>query len=352
MTALDQSVDTPVNQSANQARMIEEIFAPSNYAAFIQSLKMERTQGETGKKNDEFAAFINMDQKDGRGSLTVSADHPLKYTVKDGDSLWSIVSEALTKKTGEAPTAWKTLDTLRRIAESNRMSNPDLIHAGDVIDFSVIGDLQNGEETGRQEQRQARTLHNPETGKPIVPYSNNGGGVNEPVDRQMRTETPTESSRRNSWYISQAGDNYGCAPTSLTMALAANGLMEPTEANRQRLIRETGTNREVGFPGTSSLMAEEARRRGLQAEAHYTTDWRAVDAELSKGRQAIVNGTTIGRDGTTLFKHFVFISGKDAAGNYLVGDPTGSRPTTWSQSEVAAFLTRGPAPNGFTAVWR
>ncbi len=135
------------------------------------------------------------------------------------------------------------------------------------------------------------------------------------------------------------------------MALAANGLMEATEANRLKLVRETGTNKDVGFPGTSSKMADEARKRGLQAEAFDTEDWRAVDAQLSQGRQAIVNGTMVGRNGS-LIKHFVYISGKDSAGNYILGDPASAGTTTWSQKDLAGFLTRGGAPNGFAAIWR
>jgi len=352
MTAPEQFIDSPVFQPANRASNFDELYAPSNYAAFVHALKMERHQPETGTKNDKYACFLNMEQKDGFGEFTVSENNSLKYTVKDGDSLWNIVNEALTKKNGEQPAAWKTLETLRKIAEKNQMQDPDLIHEGDVIDFSAIGD---DGDTGKEESQQTRPLRNPDAGAPIIPYNANEAVTDEQVKPDAGAAKPTTTTpERDKWYISQAGDGsywYTCGATSLTMALAANGLMEATETNRLKLVRETGTNREVGFPGTSAKMADEARKRGLQAEAFDTEDWRAVDAQLSQGKQAIVNGTMVGRNGS-LIKHFVYISGKDSAGNYILGDPASAGTTTWSQKDLAGFLTRGGAPNGFAAIWR
>lgn len=351
MTAPEQFIDSPVFQPANRAANFDELYSPSNYAAFVQALKIERQQPETGSKNDQFACFLNMEQKEAFGEFTVSENKSLKYKVKDGDSLWQIVNEALTKKNGEQPAAWKTLETLRRIAEKNQMQNPDLIHEGDVIDFSVIGD---DDDTGKQESQQASPLLNSDAEAPIITYNANEAVTDEPVKPDAGSEKSKATPERDKWYISQAGDGsywYTCGATSLTMALAANGLMEATEANRLKLVRETGTNKDVGFPGTSSKMADEARKRGLQAEAFDTEDWRAVDAQLSQGRQAIVNGTMVGRNGS-LIKHFVYISGKDSAGNYILGDPASAGTTTWSQKDLAGFLTRGGAPNGFAAIWR
>lgn len=351
MAAPEQFIDSPGFQPANRDANFDELYEPSNYAAFISALKLDRQQPETGTKNDQYACFLNMEQKERFGEFTVSENNALKYTVKDGDNLWNIVNEALAKKNGEQPAAWKTLETLRKIAEKNQMKNPDLIHAGDVIDFSAIAD---DESTGKPESQQARPLRNTGTGEPIIANNAEEAGTDEPAKPETSPAKPSPTPERDRWYISQAGDGaywYTCGATSLTMALAANGLMEATEANRLKLVRETGTNREVGFPGTSAKMADEARKRGLQAEAFDTQDWRAVDAQLSQGKQAIVNGTMVGRNGS-LIKHFVYISGKDSAGNYILGDPASAGTTTWSKDDLAGFLTRGGAPNGFTAIWR
>lgn len=351
MSAPEQFIDSPLFQPATRAANFEELYAPSNYAAFISALKMERHKPETGTKNDQYGCFLNMEQKDGFGEFNVSENNSLKYTVKDGDNLWNIVNEALAKKNGEQPAAWKTLETLRKIAKKNQMKNPDLIRAGDVIDFSAIAD---DESTGKQESQQARPLHNPDAGEPIITYNEGEADTDEPAKPETSTAKPAVTPERDKWYISQAGDGaywYTCGATSLTMALAANGLMEATEANRLKLVRETGTNQDVGFPGTSARMADEARKRGLQAEAFDTQDWRAVDAQLAQGKQAIVNGTMVGRNGS-LIKHFVYISGKDSAGNYILGDPASAGTTTWTQKDLAGFLTRGGAPNGFAAIWR
>ena len=130
------------------------------------------------------------------------------------------------------------------------------------------------------------------------------------------------------------------------MALADYGLAQPTEANRQKLIRETGTDKAREFPGASEKMSNEAQKRGLNSEFKDTTDWREVDAQIDKGRGVIVNGTTVSG-----YKHFVYISGKDAAGNYIMGDPANAGTKTWTTSDLKRFMSQ-QEPNGFVAVWR
>ncbi len=201
MTAPEQFIDSPVFQPANRAANFDELYSPSNYAAFVQALKIERQQPETGSKNDQFACFLNMEQKEAFGEFTVSENKSLKYKVKDGDSLWQIVNEALTKKNGEQPAAWKTLETLRRIAEKNQMQNPDLIHEGDVIDFSVIGD---DDDTGKQESQQASPLLNSDAEAPIITYNANEAVTDEPVKPDAGSEKSKATPERDKWYISQA----------------------------------------------------------------------------------------------------------------------------------------------------
>jgi hypothetical protein len=241
------------------------------------------------------------------------------------------------------------LATLRKIAEKNHLDNADLIHPGDVIDFSVLAEGKEDLSEDSQRQAPATTY-----GAPTRARSSNTSEVDQPESSNAGNTQRTGPADRDKWYISQAGDGanwYACGATSLTMALADHGISQATESNRQKIIRETGTNTSVGFPGTSETMAQEARKRGLQAEASATTNWQEVDAQLSKGRGVIVNGTMVGKNGG-LIKHFVYISGKDASGNYIMGDPASAGTTTWSQADLRGFLTRGGPPNGYTAVWR
>lgn len=362
MTAPEQFLQPVPYGPLEQENLMKEVFAPSNYAAFLQSLRLDREQSE-------MSASSYLPPGVGLGdemSLKAPEGRTQKYTVKEGDSLWSIVTGILNKN-GEEPAAWKTLDTLRKIAEKNHLNNPDLIHPGDVIDFSSIEDVDTAQQnsSGNEQVVQTPNKDNPENtdgGSSASGNTTDGAGIvalNSTEQNQTEIKpngSPNASTgtlERDRWYISQAGDGsnwYACGPTSLTMALAAYGISPATESNRQKLIRETGTNPDIGFPGTSDKMAAEARRRGLNAESRATTDWREVDAQLSQGRSVIVNGTMAGRNGA-LIKHFVFIAGKDPAGNYIVGDP--AKPNaTWTSADLRGFLTRGGEPNGYAAVWR
>ncbi len=349
MTATEQFAESSTLDPNSRARSLDPVFAPTNYDDYLRSLKLIQNQNESGSttKTDDVATFINMGNDSQGRKFQVAQDKSIKYTVEEGDSLWRIVDEALTKKEGQAPAAWKTLETLRKIAEKNKMDNPDLIHAGDVIDFSVLGENED-----RGEER--RPVPDTADGAQANPYNSNTDEAEQTERTNTSNTLRTGPADRDKWYISQAGDGanwYACGATSLTMALSDHGLTQATESNRQKIIRETGTNTDVGFPGTSETMAQEARKRGLQAEARATTDWQEVDAQLSKGRGVIVNGTMVGKGGG-LIKHFVYISGKDASGKYIMGDPASSGTTTWSQENLKGFLTRGGPPNGYAAVWR
>ncbi len=348
MTWTEQFAEPAPFDTSARATLLDPVFAPTNYDEYLRSLKLIQNQNESDSttKNNDVAEFVNLENNSEGRNFTVSKD-AVKYTVTEGDNLWSIVDKALTKKDGQAPAAWKTLAALRKIAEKNQMDNPDLIHPGDVIDFSALAE----NEENRAEQRPA---FNTTDGAPANPQNPNTKEADQPERSNSGNTLRTGPAARDRWYISQAGDGanwYACGATSLTMALADHGISAATESNRQRIIRETGTNTSVGFPGTSETMAQEARKRGLQAEARATTNWQDVDEQLSKGRGVIVNGTMVGKNGS-LIKHFVYISGKDASGNYIMGDPASAGTATWSQADLKGFLTRGGPPNGYTAVWR
>lgn len=156
---------------------------------------------------------------------------------------------------------------------------------------------------------------------------------------------------RQSWYISQHNDGppaswFACGPTSLLMALADYGLQTPDEGTRQRVIDETGTRRAGQYPGGVQLMADHARQYGLRSEHLYTRDARDVDAAIKEGKAVIVNGALVRNTG-----HFVYISGKDEHGRYILGDPAYPQRTTWTHDELQKFMSTHTHP-GFAAVWR
>lgn len=360
MLAPEQFTEQQPADPASRAALLDEVFGANDPESQKQSLKLIQNFPDGDPRNQP-GCLIYLDQNKGEERVFEGGENnTIKYTVKEGDNLWSIINEAFKQKDGEEPAAWKTLAALRKIAETNALNNPDLIHAGEVLDFTVIDEVnfdqeaENGATSPAGGRPEGGGSPNTADGDSDDPERTNLSAVDKPEGSDGAAQARRNPTERNKWYISQAGDGanwYACGPTSLLMALSDNGVMDATEGNRQKLISATGTNPGVGFPGTSSTMADVARRNGLKAESKDTTDWKEVDAQLQQGRGVIVNGTMVGKSGG-LIKHFVYISGKDASGNYILGDPAQPGKERWSQADLAGFMSRGGPPNGYAAVWR
>ncbi|HNT35535.1 MAG TPA: peptidoglycan DD-metalloendopeptidase family protein [bacterium] len=60
--------------------------------------------------------------------------------VKKGDNLWNLVKQELISL-GRQPDPKAILESISRVAQANRLSNSDLIHIGQVLDFSALNDV-------------------------------------------------------------------------------------------------------------------------------------------------------------------------------------------------------------------
>lgn len=150
---------------------------------------------------------------------------------------------------------------------------------------------------------------------------------------------------RGQLYLQQP-NGWTCAPTSLTMALADFGLRPANLDTMWDLAAQTGTSAGVGLPGNASLLANAARNNGLQAQFSSSSSAADIRAQLEQGRGVIVNGS-IGTSG-----HFLYLSGLDEQGRYIVADPFRPGITRWSDAELNDFTHSGVNPPGFAAVWR
>ncbi len=263
-----------------------------------------------------------------------------EYTVKSGDTVWDISTDVLRKQLGREPDGAEISETVRRIAAASGLANADLIFPDDKLTIPPLTDFaEPSVEPSDQEPA-------PEEVPPTVPEQN---------------DVPQHNAGdRSSWYISQQGDDqlrsdgwFGCGPTSLLMGLAAWGVMDPTEANRRQLIQETGTLAAGQFPGDVRLISSWAQKKGLQSDYSLSRpDISGMDTAIAEGKSLIVNGSMLGRDGKTAYAHFVYIAGKDANGNYILGDPAQSNVTTWNRNQLYAFVTRGSNPPGYAILWR
>jgi hypothetical protein len=301
----------------------------------------------------------------GSREFTVNSDGSAEYSVKSGDTVWDISTDVLRRQLGREPSGAEIVDQVQRIATASGLADANLIYPGDKLTIPAAGDTSAG--------RQARPVGPVLPNDYQPPSDGNLPSEQDPPSDQVtppqgdvlppprRDGLPRHSNgNRASWYISQVGDDklrsdgwFGCGPTSLLMGLADWGVMEPTEANRKQLIQDTGTLAAGQFPGDVQLISTWAKNKGLQSEYSRTKpDIEGMDRAIAEGKTLVVNGSMLGRDGKTVYPHFVYIAGRDANGNYILGDPAQSTVETWTREQLYAFVTRGSNPPGYATLWR
>ena len=275
------------------------------------------------------------------------------YTVQAGDTLSGIASQHNTN--------WQTL------AQLNHISNPDLIQIGQVLqlpgsstpgptpppqqlsDYIVqSGDTLSGiatrYNTSWQNLAQINNLSNPDAlyvGQVLkVPGE---GNTTNPIPGDGKVPgTP-----RSDYYLAQPGQ-WQCGPTSLTMAMKDWGLRPANYNTMNEMVNLTGANSNVGVPGNASLIASAARAVGAQASYNSSNNVNDVRAALQRGHTVVLNGS-LNSGG-----HFIYVSGLDKNGNFIIGDPARPGITTMTHSELQYFATHnaGQHPPGFAEIWR
>jgi hypothetical protein len=162
---------------------------------------------------------------------------------------------------------------------------------------------------------------------------------------EWQAKHPRLNSDRDAIYLQQP-NGWTCGPTSLAMALAATGVRPANGDTIWELVDALGARSGVGTPGGVSLVADVARRFGVNAEANGSTDPADVRAALERGHGVIVNGH-LGRSSG----HFLYLSGLDANGDYIVCDPWRPGIQRWNDGDLWDFTHGGPNPPGFAEIW-
>ncbi len=161
---------------------------------------------------------------------------------------------------------------------------------------------------------------------------------------EFQARHPRLTTDRDALYLQQP-NGWSCGPTSLAMALAATGARPANQDTVWELVGALGARAGVGTPGGVSLIADVARRFGVNAEANGSREPGDVRAALERGHGAVVNGD-LGGGG-----HFIYLSGLDEAGNYIVCDPWRPQITRWTDADLWAFTHHGNNPPGFAEIW-
>jgi len=155
---------------------------------------------------------------------------------------------------------------------------------------------------------------------------------------------PRLNLNRDELYLQQP-NGWTCGPTSLAMALAASGVRPADQGTVWEMVDALGARAGVGTPGGPALIADVARRFGVNAESSTSTDPADVRAALERGHGVVVNGD-LGGGG-----HFLYLAGIDLAGNYVVCDPWRPDITSWNDGDLWAFTHHGNNPPGFAEIW-
>lgn len=161
---------------------------------------------------------------------------------------------------------------------------------------------------------------------------------------EFQAKQPRLTTDRDALYLQQP-NGWSCGPTSLAMALAATGVRPASQDTVWEMVGALGARAGVGTPGGVSLIADVARQQGVNAEANGSREPGDVRAALERGHGAVVNGD-LGGGG-----HFIYLSGLDEAGNYIVCDPWRPQITRWNDDDLWAFTHHGNNPPGFAEIW-
>ncbi len=80
----------------------------------------------------------------GKREFDASPDGSATYTIKRGDTLWSIANDTLSEQLGRAPKNAEIATHVKDIARENEIENPDMIYAGKELKIPIsrpIGEL-------------------------------------------------------------------------------------------------------------------------------------------------------------------------------------------------------------------
>ncbi|MBX7100696.1 MAG: LysM peptidoglycan-binding domain-containing protein [Myxococcaceae bacterium] len=243
-----------------------------------------------------------------------------QYTVQPGDTLSAIAAANGT-----------TVDAL---VQANGIQNRDLIFPGQQLQIpgeaaapaAPAPDAPAAEAPGEAAPGEAAPGEAPPAAAPAA------GGAN---------------TDRNAIYLQQP-NGWTCGPTSLTMAEAAWGVAPSNVDTMNRLSRGMGVSPDTGVPGNASLIAEQAKRDGLQASYNSSNDAAAVSAAIDAGHTCVVNGS-LSSGG-----HFLYVAGKNPDGSFIIADPARPNLTRMTADELTGFMRNnsGQHPPGFAEIWK
>ncbi|MCC6338080.1 MAG: C39 family peptidase [Myxococcales bacterium] len=249
------------------------------------------------------------------------------YHIQRGDTLWAIASRL--KAQGMKGSHW---DIIHQIQALNpKITNPNLIYAGDTIRLPAIGGSHFTPSQKPPVSVQPPPVQQVDDDKPSV------GNYKVPYINQYR---PVGAERG---YWNGAAN---CGPTSMAMVARAFGY-GGNMADAQ-LINHLGKFGGTGSNGTSvNGIVAMARAIGKQATVKGpgpNVEW--MKEQLRAGKLLVANGDYHAmpphQNEARTSGHYVTVAGLDERGNFIVRDPADQNVRTITPAQMAHFIRSNP----------
>lgn len=183
-----------------------------------------------------------------------------------------------------------------------------------------------------------------------------------PIRRETATPIPTREvvgervvrdiGDRNKFYAHQ-NDGHSCSAFSMAMMAGDHLLGRPPQYGKEtQSFKALAGVLNHGYRGTLETMAGQLRQVGLEAKAYQYNRFgpqgmQDLNAELDQGHSAVarvINPHTGNR-------HYIYVAGRNADGNYILGDPDRGNPSHAAPVSPERLMKMMSGRDGFVAGW-
>ena len=191
----------------------------------------------------------------------------------------------------------------------------------------------------------------------IIPWRNREGDNQDrrPDNRTDVNPGAVRSVNDISKFYTHQDDAYSCSAFAVGMAKADHRLGRPLRYGRETQAMKDLTNTNgIGYRGTLETLAGQMRQTGLEAKPYSygmgnvgEQAMRDLNRELAQGHSAVAKVI----NPHTGNPHYIYIAGRDANGQYILGDPDRKNTQHFkpvSQQYLQRMMSRR---DGFVATW-
>lgn len=157
---------------------------------------------------------------------------------------------------------------------------------------------------------------------------------------------------RSKFYAHQ-NDGHSCSAFSMAMMAGDHLLGRPPQYGQEtQSFKKLAGVLNHGYRGSLETMAGQLRQVGLEAKAYQYNRFgqqgmEDLNAELDKGHSAVarvINPHTGNR-------HYIYVAGRNAEGNYIIGDPDRGNPSHAAPVSPQRLMKMMSGRDGFVAGW-